>query len=165
MGTARNSSASISLYPGCIDKCTKGLRKHKKTLLKAAILPLTSCSAERCFGATKILKTRLRSTMNDERLSGLAMMYINKDTDISMESMINNFSLANRKLGFCVMTFFVSQIRLLDSSNYNGHVNIRRAYYLAGTPVNLSTSDCKFSIFFSWELLAVAKSTFLQIEF
>src|SRR6218665_1461463 len=66
----------------------------------AATLPLTSCSAERCFSAMKILKTRLRSTMSDERLSGLAMVYIHKDTDISIESVINNFSLANRKLDF-----------------------------------------------------------------
>jgi hypothetical protein len=37
----------------------------RKLLRIAATLPLTSCSAERCFSAMKILKSRLRSTMDD----------------------------------------------------------------------------------------------------
>ena len=48
----------------------------------------------------KILKSRLRSTMKDEHLNGLALMYIHKDTDISVENVINNFSLKTRKLEF-----------------------------------------------------------------
>jgi hypothetical protein len=68
----------------------------------ATTLPLTSCSAERCFSAMKILKSRLRSTMNDDRLNGLALMYIHKDKEISIEDVINNFALGNRKLDFAL---------------------------------------------------------------
>ena len=72
----------------------------RKLLRIAITMPLTSCSAERCFSAMKILKSRLRSTMDDERLNGLAFMYIHKDKDISLERVINNFALSERKLDF-----------------------------------------------------------------
>jgi hypothetical protein len=70
----------------------------RKLLRIAATLPLTSCSAERCFSAMKILKSRLRSTMDDERLNGLALMYIHNETEISIKEVINNFALSKRKM-------------------------------------------------------------------
>lgn len=72
----------------------------RKLLRIAVTMPLTSCSAERCFSAMKILKSRLRSTMDDERLNGLALIFIHKDKDISLERVINNFALSDRKLDF-----------------------------------------------------------------
>lgn len=72
----------------------------RKLLRIAVTMPLTSCSAERCFSAMKILKSRLRSTMVDERLNGLALMYIHKDNDISIESVISNFAMSSRKMPF-----------------------------------------------------------------
>lgn len=73
-----------------------------RNLLRIAVtLPLTSCSAERCFSAMKILKSRLRSTMLDERLNGLALMYIHKDKDIALETVISKFAMNNdRKINF-----------------------------------------------------------------
>ena len=45
-------------------------------LMKIALtLPLTSCSAERAFSKLKIIKSRLRSTMNQERKS---YVYVNR---------------------------------------------------------------------------------------
>src|SRR6218665_167455 len=99
-GQQETAAASISLYTRRIGNAPKRFINIRHLLRIAATFPLTSCSAERCFSAMKILKTRLCSTMSDERLSGLAMMYLHKDTDISIESVINNFSLANRKLDF-----------------------------------------------------------------
>ena len=61
-------------------------------------MPLTSCSAERCFSAMKILISRLCLTMDDERLNGLALMYIHKDMEISLEGVISEFALTNRKV-------------------------------------------------------------------
>ena len=47
----------------------------------------------------KILKSRLRSTtMEDNRLNGLALMYIHNDRDISVERVIDQFALTSRKL-------------------------------------------------------------------
>jgi phosphotransferase system IIB component len=40
----------------------------------AITIPVSSCSAERCFSAVKRILTRLRTTMSDERLSDLTML-------------------------------------------------------------------------------------------
>ena len=48
---------------------------HK--LLKILItLPVTSCEAERSFNVLKRVKDYRRATMADERLNGLALLYI-----------------------------------------------------------------------------------------
>ena len=42
-------------------------------------IPATSCSAERLFSALRRLKTYLRSTMSQTRLSSLALMHIERE--------------------------------------------------------------------------------------
>ena len=49
-------------------------------LLQIALtLPITSRESERSFSQLKLIKTSRRSTMTDSRLSGLALMKINRD--------------------------------------------------------------------------------------
>jgi hypothetical protein len=73
----------------------------RKCLQIAATIPVTSCTAERAFSAMKILKTRLRSTMTDARLNGLALMYIHKDADLVPEEIVTAFAkLCKRRLDF-----------------------------------------------------------------
>lgn len=74
----------------------------KKCLQIAATIPVTTCSAERSFSTMKILKTRLRSTMLDTRLTGLALMYIHKDIDIPASEIISAFAKRNRKVDFVI---------------------------------------------------------------
>ena len=51
-----------------------------KVLLQLALtLPITSCQSERSFSQLKIIKTPHRSTMSSRRLSGLALMKINRN--------------------------------------------------------------------------------------
>ena len=42
-------------------------------------LPVTSCSAERSFSGLKRIKTVLRSTMGNERLTSLALLHLHRD--------------------------------------------------------------------------------------
>ena len=60
-------------------------------------IPVTVASAERSFSKLKLIKTYLRSTMLDERLSGLALISIENDlaTSINFSEMIATF--ANKK--------------------------------------------------------------------
>ena len=55
-------------------------------------LPVTSCTAERAFSALKLLKTYLRKSITDERLTGLALMYIHPDINIDVETIIDRFA-------------------------------------------------------------------------
>ncbi|PWA61545.1 zinc finger MYM-type protein 1 [Artemisia annua] len=54
-------------------------------------------SAERSFSKLKLLKSYLRSTMSQERLSGLAMIAIENGilVDINCEELINQFAMKN----------------------------------------------------------------------
>ena len=52
----------------------------------ALILPITTCESERSFSQLKLIKTSNRSTMTDKRLSGLALMRINRDRCNKMTS-------------------------------------------------------------------------------
>jgi hypothetical protein len=54
----------------------------------------------RSFSALRLLKTYLRSTMGEQRLSSLALLFIHKEMDIDLEKVIDRFALANRRLEF-----------------------------------------------------------------
>ena len=43
-----------------------------------AMIPATSCSAERSFSALRILKNYLRSTMGQQRVSNIALIHIER---------------------------------------------------------------------------------------
>ena len=60
------------------------------------VIPATSCSAERSFSSLRRLKTYLRNSMGQERLSSLALLhiereYVNKVLKEDMAKMIDVF--------------------------------------------------------------------------
>jgi len=64
---------------------------------------VTSASAERSFSALKRIKTWLRNTMNQDRLSSLAILHIEKQltANLDLEETINLFAASkDRKLQF-----------------------------------------------------------------
>ena len=67
-----------------------------KALRILSVIPATSCSAERSFSSLRRLKTYLRNTMGQERLSSLALLHIERDyvnqvMSDDMEKMIDVF--------------------------------------------------------------------------
>ena len=65
-----------------------------------ATLPVTTATGERSFSALKYIKNYLRSTMTDERLNGLANLYINRDIEADYDSVIDECGKHNRRLSF-----------------------------------------------------------------
>ena len=65
-----------------------------------ATLPVTTATGERSFSALKYIKNYLRSTMGEERLNGLAHMYINRDISLNYEKVVDEFGKFNRRLSF-----------------------------------------------------------------
>ena len=62
------------------------------TLLRIfCMLPVSTCTAERAFSAMKLLKTYVRNTMTDDRLTGLALMYIHPEVEIDVANVIRRF--------------------------------------------------------------------------
>src|SRR6218665_1696755 len=70
-GQQETAAASISLYTRRIGKCTKALRKHKTLVAHSSYIAIN----------VLLRRTLLQchEDFEDERLRGLAMMYIHKD--------------------------------------------------------------------------------------
>ena len=74
-----------------------------KVILVALTLPATSCTVERSFSTLRRVKTRLRSTMGDARLSGLCMLNVHRekvDKFVFMYKVIAKFWRDPRRLQF-----------------------------------------------------------------
>ena len=65
-------------------------------------IPITSCSAERSFSCLRRLKSYLRSTMGQERLTALALLDIEKDVMPDIDKIVDTFAKQSpRKLQLC----------------------------------------------------------------
>ena len=56
------------------------------------IVPSSTASNERSFSALKRLKTYLRATMLEERLTGLALLHIHQDIIVPIDEIIDRFA-------------------------------------------------------------------------
>ena len=54
--------------------------------------PVSTCAAERSFSGIKRLKTPLRNTMGEERLSSLAILHIHKHKNVDIDNVISELS-------------------------------------------------------------------------
>ncbi len=62
-------------------------------------IPVTVASAERSFSKLKLIKTYLRTTMSQERLSGLAMISIENEflDGLNYDELIEEFASKNER--------------------------------------------------------------------
>jgi len=59
--------------------------EHLYTIIKISLtLPTSSCTVERSFSKLKIIKSRLRSTMDQKRLENLMIISCEQDIDIDV---------------------------------------------------------------------------------
>lgn len=65
-----------------------------------AVLPVSTASVERSFSTLKRLKSYLRNSTGDERLSALALMSIHRDITINEKYVIDKYSVNPRRIKF-----------------------------------------------------------------
>lgn len=71
----------------------KNVFPNLHTLLHIAVtLPVSSCSVERSFSKLKLVKTKLRTTMKEERLESLLKITCEQDCVPNVENVIDNFA-------------------------------------------------------------------------
>jgi len=64
-------------------------------------LPVSTATSERSFSTKRRLKTYLRSSIGNERMTGLALLSIRKDRQIDREKIMNDFFVnSNRRSDF-----------------------------------------------------------------
>ena len=83
-----------------LQKCDSSSYPNIHTLLRlGSTLPVTSCENERVNSTLKNLKTYLRSTMSEERLSALALMHVHYDLSVDLDCVVDKFKLkCNRRI-------------------------------------------------------------------
>ena len=73
----------------------------RKLLTIFATLPVTTASSERSFSTMRRLKTYLRSTMGEQRLTSLALLSVHRDRPVDKDSVLNEYSASsNRRSDF-----------------------------------------------------------------
>jgi hypothetical protein len=67
-----------------------------------AILPVTVATAERSFSTMKRIKTTLRNSIGDKRLSDLALIHVHRDiaNNLNVEHVIDIFCKDKRRIKF-----------------------------------------------------------------
>ena len=76
-----------------LKKCDRVVFPNLHRLLQLlCVYPVTSSESERTFSALKRLKNYLRSTMLEDRLNGLALMYVHRNISVSEEDCITDFA-------------------------------------------------------------------------
>ena len=58
-----------------------------------ATIPVTTCTCERPISVLRRLKTYLRSTMSESRLTGLALLNVHREIQFDTEEIINEFAI------------------------------------------------------------------------
>lgn len=99
-------SGVVSLYNFIVQNNIESTFSESSKLLKVLMtIPMTTAEAERCFSTLKRIKTFLRNTMGQERLSALAMLSIERDLIMSIpdfnQKVIDKFAAAkDRRVDF-----------------------------------------------------------------
>jgi len=66
--------------------------------------PVSTATSERSFSTTRHLETYLRSSIRNERMTGLALLSIHKDRQIDREKIMNDFvASSNRRSDFLLL--------------------------------------------------------------
>ena len=76
-------------------ECDERFYPNIKTILRiCGCFPVTRCAGERSIKNFRLLKTYLRSTIGQERLSrgGLALMYIHRDFEVNIRDNCREFA-------------------------------------------------------------------------
>ena len=87
------------------DTGTQNVLPELCKLMKILTIPITSCSAGRSFSCLRWLKSYLRSTMGQERLSALAILAMEKDVVPDVHKIVDTFAKSSpHKLQLCQKT-------------------------------------------------------------
>ncbi|CAN8000416.1 unnamed protein product, partial [Ixodes hexagonus] len=114
--TGRGPLANATLWVWVMRVCGGGTRSEG-VLRVILVMPVSSCEAERSFSALRRLKTWLRSTMGETRLSCMALAHVHQDVVDRMElvQLMGSFVTAckNRALASATTAFLFKHCLLL----------------------------------------------------
>jgi hypothetical protein len=90
-----SAQTSMELFTKCDEDAFPLINMGISALV---IIGVSNATCERSFSSLRRLKSWLRTTMSQNRLTGLALMSIHRDINISFDTVINRFSQCARRL-------------------------------------------------------------------
>ena len=91
--TEKDTGSKILSFADALSTADADLLPNIRTvLLVSATRPSSTASNERSFSALKRLKTYLRSSMLEKRLTGLALLHIHQDIPVPVDDIIDRFA-------------------------------------------------------------------------
>ena len=76
-----------------LKECDELFFSNVATILRISVVfPVTSCECERSISTLRLLKTYLRSTMCQGRLTSLVLMYIHTDIPVNTQRIVADFA-------------------------------------------------------------------------
>jgi hAT family C-terminal dimerisation region len=91
--TEKDTGSKILSFADALSTADADLFPNIRTvLLVSATRPSSTASNERSFSALKRLKTYLRSSMLEKRLTGLALLHIHQDIPVPVDDIIDRFA-------------------------------------------------------------------------
>lgn len=88
---------AIATLPHCNIDLFPNIRRLIQIM---ATLPVSTATAERSFSTLRRLKTYMRSSMLEDRLTGLALIAIHRERHISVKKVIDTMCLVPRRSDF-----------------------------------------------------------------
>ena len=83
--------------PSTLDS-TNHLYPNIHAIIKVLLtMPVSTASVERSFSVLKRLKTYLRNTMGDDRMSSLALLHIYQDRNINVDNVLQAFDASGHR--------------------------------------------------------------------
>ena len=87
-----------STLSAALKACNRQIFPNIYTILKiAATFPVTSCECEMSISTLGNVKTSCRSTMGEERLTGLCLMSVHRDIDVNVSDIVKQFARQNSR--------------------------------------------------------------------
>ncbi|KAL6739252.1 hypothetical protein Aduo_012728 [Ancylostoma duodenale] len=84
-----------------LDACDESFFPIVHTLLQIlGTIPVSTATPERTFSSLKFLKNYLRSTMKEDRLTGLALLFVHRGIGVDVDDIIAEFITRNRRISF-----------------------------------------------------------------
>lgn len=96
----KQTNCPLSAVDALTHACSDFFPNIRCLLVILATLPVSTASSERSFSTLRRLKSYLRSSMNENRLTGLALMSIHRSIPIDVQEVINIFARVERRKDF-----------------------------------------------------------------
>jgi len=93
-----NATVKFTTLQETLKACSSSLYPNVHTILRLLLItPVTSATVERSNSSLHFVKNVYRSTMGDERLNALLLLFIHKDIPLNYNAVVDEYAKRNQR--------------------------------------------------------------------